>query len=850
VVTLQDGYGQRTVDNSIIITIDNTPPATPDITIDGDKGISNSQSVMISLVVEDAPEMLIEGDIAESADAFQWIPFTDTKEVELSEGDGAKNILVKVRDSAGNISEPASASIILDRSIPSKASISVNDGAEYTESHQITLSLSAESGREMFISGDVVQDERNFRWLPFQSSYSTRLTEGEGEKTVFALFRNGVGNEGDEVDDQITLDFSPPAITSIRAFDALDETDDDLNFHAGQPIILEAIGDETGLEAWVLIRAEDDSTQSYDSGRQSMTDMGNGSYMFLWNTGDIADGNYLCEFTLEDIARHSVTDTLEIAMDNQGPQNPSISVNTVESFAFSRTIEVSLSANGDPAEVFIAGDVVNDDRTFQWIPFSAEEGAAMQTSLNLRGIDGEKTIAVVFRDGARSESQVAETVITLELDRPELAASCRITQTDVEPIRAYLALQFSEAIGRTDPRNLFVTLRDKASPQNVVHLDGVSTEPILSNDIVMLEISPEQLDEIRQWQPMTFAASYIQAEIAEDGVFDLADRGNLSNEQTPADVFFVSPALSVQVDLDPISFSPNGDEVRDEITISYLPARDSDVTIRIRDSQREVVREWLAEDQVGGLVHSVEWSGKKPDGTPYPDGEYTLIIMGSEVGVLGFAYGLKLNFSLDNSPPQIVDVRPREEEEISSLFRVSISVVDTPKTSGIEFAYITIGGDIENRILLAKSETEGEYVMPATSELLLPPGNVDVGFHVVDMAGNEAEQFRSYKVVAETEPEFSVMNFPNPFPPGGTTTIRYSLPERAIRAEIAIYDAGGDMVFFREMGQEELEIGEHSFQWDGRNMFAEILARGVYFCRLWVTTAEEDENKIHKIAVR
>jgi flagellar hook assembly protein FlgD len=474
----------------------------------------------------------------------------------------------------------------------------------------------------------------------------------------------------------------------------------------------------------------------------------------------------------------------------------------------------------------------------------------MRTTLNLRGIDGEKTVTAVFRDNARSESSVAEASIYLELKRPELAGSCRIIQTDVEPMRAYLAMQFSEPIGRTDPKNLFLSLRDKASPQNVVYLDGDSTEPILSDDVVMLEISPEQLDEIKEWQPMTLASSYMQAEIGENGVFDLADKGNLSNERSPADVYFVSPISSIQVAVEPSSFSPNDDEVRDEVTISYLPARDSDITIRLRDSQRELVKEWLVESQVGGVSYSVEWSGKKADGTPYPDGEYTAIIIGSEVGATGFAYGLKRNFTIDNSPPQIVSVRPWEETKISTLFRASISVADTPKTGGIGSAYITINGDIENRILLAQTETEGEYVTPATFELELPPGNVDVGFHVEDIAGNTAERFRSYTVVAETEAEFRLMNFPNPFPPGETTTIRYSLPERAIRAEMGIYDAGGDMVFFKDMRVEELEIGEHSFQWDGRNMFGDIMARGVYFCRLWITTETEDESKIHKIAIR
>ena len=559
---------------------------------------------------------------------------------------------------------------------------------------------------------------------------------------------------------------------------------------------------------------------------------------------------YAWEVTLADIAGYLVAYTAGKATDNQGPYNPLISVDAEENLTYSRTIEISLSADGEPTQVFIAGDVIDNDRTFEWIPFSAAENGIMEATLDLRGSDGEKTLTAVFKDKAGSESPVAETSILLELKRPELAKSCRIIQTDIEPARGYLTLQFSERINRIDPRNLFLTIRDRAISQNVVYLDGISTEPILSNDIVMLEISPEQLDAIRQWQPMTSTLSYIQAEIAENGVFDMADRGNLSNERRPADVYFVTPDSSVQIDMGPISFSPNDDGIKDKTTISYLPARNSDITIEIRDSQRELVKEWLVRDQVSGLVYSVEWDGKRLDGTPYPDGEYTVIIMGSEVGFIGFAYGLKRNITVDNSPPRIMDVRPRQESKISLQFRASISVIDMPKTSGIESVFVTINGDTENEISLIKSETEGEYIMPVTSNLLLPLGNVDMGFHVVDIAGNEAEQFRSYNVVAETAADFSLMNFPNPFSPGGTTTIRYYLPERAIRTEIAIYDAGGDMVFFREMKVEELEIGEHSFQWDGRDMFGEILARGVYFCRLWVATEQEEEDRIHKIAVR
>jgi hypothetical protein len=782
--------------------------------------------------------------VAESASTFQWISFTDTIGIQLSEGDGAKNVTVKLRDSAANVSRIALVTITLDRSIPRETSVSINSGDEYTEVHQITLNLLAKNAMEMYISGDVVQGEDNFRWIPFQNIYITRLTEGEGEKTVRATFRNGVGNESNAVEAEIILDFTPPVISSVSAFNELDVMDNDLYFHSGQRVLLEALSDEPGFEATLLITALD-----HEIGPQSMDDRGGGRYTFLWNTEGLDDGEYLCRFTLEDVAGHSVDDTLEIVIDNTGPGNPVLDVKQ-EVFAYSRMVEVELKADGEPDQVFIAGDVVDDDRTFEWIPFMADEDGKMPLSLNLRGVDGEKNLTAVFRDKARSESSLAEDKISLELKRPEMAGSCRIIQSDTESANAYLALQFNETIGRIDPKNLFVVLKDKVSPQNVVYIDATSAEPVFSENLVMLEILSEQLDEIKQWQPMSFAASYIQAEISENGVFDLADKGNISNEQKPSDVYFVLPESSINLSVQPVSLSPNGDEVRDKITILYSPARTSDITIRLRNSQRETIKEWLAEDQVGGLIYSIEWDGKKDDNSAYPDGEYTVVVLSSEVEGIGFAYGLKQNFTIDNSPPQIVDIRPRDGERIQPLLRAAVGVVDTPESSGIEVVYITIDGDIENRLPLAKSETEGEYVVPSTSELELTPGTHEIVFHVVDMAGNEAEQSINYTVIEETEVSLVVMNFPNPFPPGNTTNIRYSLPEKAIDGEISIFDAGGDMVFFKELKSDEMEFGEHTFQWDGRNLYGDILARGVYFCRLRITTETDDKSKIHKIAIR
>lgn len=76
--------------------------------------------------------------------------------------------------------------------------------------------------------------------------------------------------------------------------------------------------------------------------------------------------------------------------------------------------------------------------------------------------------------------------------------------------------------------------------------------------------------------------------------------------------------------------------------------------------------------------------------------------------------------------------------------------------------------------------------------------------------------------------EFALLqNYPNPFNP--STTIRFTIPHRG-HIRLVIYDLLGKEV--KTLLNEELEAGEHSVTWDGKNEFGNIAASGVYFYRL------------------
>lgn len=70
-----------------------------------------------------------------------------------------------------------------------------------------------------------------------------------------------------------------------------------------------------------------------------------------------------------------------------------------------------------------------------------------------------------------------------------------------------------------------------------------------------------------------------------------------------------------------------------------------------------------------------------------------------------------------------------------------------------------------------------------------------------------------------------------PNPTDGSTLIRFGLPHEA-RVQLGIYDISGREL--RELLQDSLPAGEHSFAWDGRSRTGAMLPSGVYYCHLRV----------------
>ncbi|MDI6793280.1 MAG: cohesin domain-containing protein [bacterium] len=104
-----------------------------------------------------------------------------------------------------------------DTTPPADAGILINNGAGYTQTPNVSLTLavsdnvSATADIEMMISNDADFSETP-GWEPFTASKSWTLISGDGEKTVYVKFRDAAGNETASVSDTINLYETTPLI--------------------------------------------------------------------------------------------------------------------------------------------------------------------------------------------------------------------------------------------------------------------------------------------------------------------------------------------------------------------------------------------------------------------------------------------------------------------------------------------------------------------------------------------------------------------------------------------------------------------------------------------------------------
>jgi hypothetical protein len=129
-----------------------------------------------------------------------------------------------VSDNAGNQAISTSSDTVkVDTTVPTDASISINNDAEYTNNTSVNLILNA-SDLQSGISSMIISESQNFTgasWEDYSAGKDFVLSSGDGIKTVYVQFKNASGLTSAVVSDSITLDsvINDPVISSIVTSD-------------------------------------------------------------------------------------------------------------------------------------------------------------------------------------------------------------------------------------------------------------------------------------------------------------------------------------------------------------------------------------------------------------------------------------------------------------------------------------------------------------------------------------------------------------------------------------------------------------------------------------------------------
>ena len=198
-----NNYG-RTVSDTIIL--DSTPPFGLSIFINNNSKFTNSTNVQVKLTGYDSLSGV--SSMSFSLDNLKWTswePFKEIKHLQLHGEDGEKQILLKLRDKAGNIAY-TSDSIILDTTPPILLSVTIDNGSFSTTSTNVTLKLSAFDP----ISGvfQMSFSSEKYSWTKWEKFSELRiyfLAPGDGEKTIFFRVLDRAGNIAEPVSSSIIL---------------------------------------------------------------------------------------------------------------------------------------------------------------------------------------------------------------------------------------------------------------------------------------------------------------------------------------------------------------------------------------------------------------------------------------------------------------------------------------------------------------------------------------------------------------------------------------------------------------------------------------------------------------------
>lgn len=200
------------------IVFDSVAP-TGSISINDGAASTTTSDVTLTLSATDALSGVSDMRFSTNGSTWSsWEPYSTSKAFALAAGNGTRYAYVQFRDSAGNYRQYSDTiTAAISDTIAPTGSILINDGAAETNTTAVTLGLSAIDTGGSGLS-QMRFSNNNVTWSAWETYATTKgwtLTPGNGVKTVYVQYRDGLLNVSATYSDTITLATSDTGSTLL-----------------------------------------------------------------------------------------------------------------------------------------------------------------------------------------------------------------------------------------------------------------------------------------------------------------------------------------------------------------------------------------------------------------------------------------------------------------------------------------------------------------------------------------------------------------------------------------------------------------------------------------------------------
>jgi len=292
--------------------------------------------------------------------------------------------------------------------------------------------------------------------------------------------------------------------------------------------------------------------------------------------------------------------------------------------------------------------------------------------------------------------------------------------------------------------------------------------------------------------------------------------------------------------IDKTLFSPNGDGVRDDITINYQIDEYATADVKVFELHEEADGSYIPDTTpvrtiASGLQHlsgmaSASWDGKDDSGMTVAGGRYAIAALAKDF--CGTTTMKWIDAEVDNTPPTAIITYPRPPDPIGNIVEVQGTADDTHFQSSTLEAGQGDSPDTWN-LISSNSTTIQEDILGIWNIFGLN-GIWTLRLTASDTAGNKNETTVVIDLGVRKDLIKDLSATPRLFSPNtdgrlDTVNINYELTD-ACQVQINIRDSIG--VIKKTYTTTTPSAGTYSFIWDGRDSLDAIVIDGTYTAKL------------------